>query len=437
MQKKRKHGEDEAVNEHQREEVWKLFTNHFLIQPAITAISNKILGKGIKIKRKSIVANLNEDINVLVNRQYYSFVKDAIENIAVQGFFAYNIVPSDARNGKLSFPVVVPWHLYEAKFAYSANYEAEIKCQARMENKTFCSVAVHNVTREVRRITLICKQLKKISKLKILCFVYFNFYSVDNFALNKVLLVLTKGILTSPVASASKYCFILDEAEKYDALAYNILSDPPVLTRHKTDHAFDSRDLLGSSVPGLVAQIENDNMEVRNRININVYKQQQRLIATLNERGIDTANAFWQSCLNPATGKERQSNFSQEHVPKFVPLPSDAEVAQMQLPHARTDMVNFRKQCFEIIATALGVPLNIISSIGGTSVALAQAQSVYTFNTTCRNYANVLSTTLAKVFTQTFTTLKPHEVIVEFPALDENMENMENSINTTHKMQIQ
>ena len=48
--KKRKREESfERVNESQREELWNVYTNHFLIQPCVSAIWKKILAKGIEI----------------------------------------------------------------------------------------------------------------------------------------------------------------------------------------------------------------------------------------------------------------------------------------------------------------------------------------------------------------------------------------------------
>ncbi len=376
MQKKRKREGYESVNESQREEMWNLFANHFLMQPCVSAISKKILGNGIKVERKGAVADLHPLIDAVVREKYHAFVRDAIEHIAVQGFFAYTLVPSDARSGRLSYPVVVPWHAYEARHGLTTHCEAEVKCTAKGEDKKiFETVTIFPVSRD--------------------------------------------GTLSSPVAAASRYCFMLQDAENCDALAYSILSDPPVLTRHKTDHAFDTRDLAGGTVPGLAAQMESDNMAVRNRININVYKQQQRLIAALNDHSIDTATAFWQTRINPATGREDDTNTSHSYAPKFVPLPSDAEVAQLQLPHPRADMVNYRRQCFEIIATALGVPLGVVSSMtSGASVKQQHNQAHEMFLMTCDSYANAVGAAVGKIFAQSFTTLKSYEVKVEFPGLE-------------------
>lgn len=373
-EKKRKREESfERVNESQREELWNVYTNHFLIQPCVSAIWKKILAKGIEISRKGVVAALNADIDALVRERYYQFARDAVEHVCVQGFFAYTIVPSDARSGRLPYPLVVPWYAYEAHHGLSSHCEPELRCRAKNDEKrTFQTLTATRIAKD--------------------------------------------GTVNSPLASATKYCFLLEDAERNDVTAYNILSNPPVLTRHKTDHAFDSRDLVGGGVPGLMAQTEQDNMQVRNRINVNTYKQQQALIAALNDKGIDTASSFWESLLNPATGKMEDKR-NVEYEPTFVPLPSDADVAQLQLPHARSDMVNFRRQCFEIISTAMGVPLSIVSGMSASHTTKANMQSDNTFKTTCDTYANLLSGILSRIFAESFTTLKHYEVKVAFPSL--------------------
>lgn len=190
------------------------------------------------------------------------------------------------------------------------------------------------------------------------------------------------------------------------------------MTRTKTDHTFDSRDLVGGAVPGLNAQNEHDNIQIRNRINVSCFREQQDLIATLNDRRIDSGDSYWDGVMNPATGKN-EDHAETGYAPNFVPLPADAEVQQIQLPRARADMVAFRRQCFEIITTALGVPLNIVSSMSGTGVNRAQCQSEDTFAATCDFYANTIAEVLGTVFAESFTTLKSYEVCVAFPGLCE------------------
>lgn len=53
MEKKRKRGAGrEPINESQRQEMWALYANHYLMQPCVASISKNILSGGIKISRR-------------------------------------------------------------------------------------------------------------------------------------------------------------------------------------------------------------------------------------------------------------------------------------------------------------------------------------------------------------------------------------------------
>ena len=183
------------------------------------------------------------------------------------------------------------------------------------------------------------------------------------------------GNLKSRVASVSKTVSYLEQLEQHDIHAFAIRSRPPVLTRTHTDTAFDSRDVISGAHPGLRAQDESDNMQLRNKITGQQMRQQQDLIATLNKERIDSSEPFWKQHMNGKTNtllSESLRNEVEEFVPRFIPLPNDVDVAKFDLPTERKDLVQLQKFCKTQICTGMGVPEGYIDghmSGGGSNAA--------------------------------------------------------------------
>ena len=179
-----------------------------------------------------------------------------------------------------------------------------------------------------------------------------------------------EGEPTSRLALVSRCVTYLEEIEKHDVRAYAVRSCPPVLTRSQTDTAFDSRDVLGAAdpVPGLRAQDEHDNMGVRNKINVAQFRQQQDLIRTLNEKRIDSSSGFWNQNVDPVNEtylSETVRAHSEGYVPRFIPLPNDANVAAFNLPHERHDLVSLQRHVKKQVCTGMGVPEALIDGTSG------------------------------------------------------------------------
>ena len=179
-----------------------------------------------------------------------------------------------------------------------------------------------------------------------------------------------EGELTSRVALVSRCVSYLEEIERHDVRAFAIRACPPVLTRSQTDTAFDSRDVLGAAdaVPGLRAQDEHDNMGVRNKINVAQFKQQQDLIRTLNDRRIDSSAGFWNQHVDPTNEtylSETLRAHTEGYVPRFIPLPNDANVAPFVLPNERHDLVSLQRHVKKKVCTGMGVPEALIDGTNG------------------------------------------------------------------------
>jgi hypothetical protein len=263
------------------------------------------------------------------------FARQALTDILVQGFCVYGIKPP--RVGKSKFP---------APFIFSRGL-----------------LDLHMVVdRGQDRLQCRAKEDSKLSKI---------YLFVDE-------MPESDGTLNSRVAGVTKTISYLEELEKHDIQSFAIRSSPPVLTKTKTDNAFDSRDVLGGGVDGLMAQDASDNMRTRNMINVDQYKQQADLIKTLNREKIDSSDAFWKKHVDPTKMtylSESLRTGVEGYVPRFVPLPADAEVATFNLANERKDYVQLQKFCKTQICTGLGVPEAYVDgsqTSGGAASAIAK-----------------------------------------------------------------
>lgn len=174
------------------------------------------------------------------------------------------------------------------------------------------------------------------------------------------------GSLTSRLALVSKCIAYMEEIEKNDIQAYSIRARPPVLTRANTDKVFDSRTMISGSQPGLRAQEENDTMTIKNRLISAQFKQQQELIKSLNTNRIDSSSQFWTSQMDPNGLGDTLNNETDGFIPRFIPLPTDVDVAQYGLPEEKKDLAKLQQFTKSQVCMGLGVPETLLEgNIGG------------------------------------------------------------------------
>jgi hypothetical protein len=263
------------------------------------------------------------------------FARQALNDILVQGFCAYGIKPPRLGKSKFHVPFIISRSLLELSMVVDHGQD-RLQCRP--------------------------KEDAKISKIKLF---------IDE-------MPESDGTLNSRVAGVSKTISYLEELEKHDIQSFAIRSSPPVLTKTKTDNAFDSRDVLGGGVDGLMAQDASDNMRTRNMINVDQYKQQADLIKTLNREKIDSSDTFWKKHVDPTKMtylSESLRSGVEGYVPRFIPLPADADVAAFNFANERKDYVQLQKFCKSQICTGLGVPEAFVDgsqTSGGAASAIAK-----------------------------------------------------------------
>ena len=118
----------------------------------------------------------------------------------------------------------------------------------------------------------------------------------------------------------------------------------------RTDHAFDERSIYSTAPLTLEARMQNlvseerakANMLARNRIVMDAYAVQNRMVNSLNALQVDTSAPGWDQRVDPDTGLPRfqSEGGSDPSAPcPVIPLPADAVVAHAATAQARTDLV--------------------------------------------------------------------------------------------------
>ena len=315
------------VSEQSVKYLWDQKSSNVTVGACCSYIVSRLLGTGFVYTSSRFEAS--ERFKKHTEKYFIPFAKAALEALLVQGFVVYG-VNSRSVDNKFPIPFVIGNDLY--------------KCVVQVKRgEQSLVVSGHRETR------------KKM----------FTFVGS---------MPTSGGQLTSKVALVSNNVSYLDELEKYDMQAFAVRARPPVLTKTKTDLSFDSRDVITGAVPGLRAQDESDNMGLRNKINIEQFKQQHDLIKTLNDNRIDSSSNFWSKHLNAEKQtylSETMREHSAEYVPRFVPLPNDADIASFGLPEERKDLVGMQKFVKNQICMGMGIPEPFISgmiSSGGNSM---------------------------------------------------------------------
>lgn len=140
-----------------------------------------------------------------------------------------------------------------------------------------------------------------------------------------------------------------DALERNAAAAEELRSRPPLYTTMRTDHAFDERSIYTTAPITLEGRMQNlvneekakANMLARNRIMLDAYAVQNRLVNSLNTLQVDTSAPGWDDTVDPATGLPRfLTNGVDPSAPcPVIPLPADAVIAHATNAQSRTDLV--------------------------------------------------------------------------------------------------
>ena len=289
-------------------------------------LSSRLLGLGFTFVNSS-GKKASAELMKHVRQTFVPFARMALDAILVHGFVVYGILPP-SKSCAFPTPFVYAPDTFEASVTTTDNCQLVMTVEDTVKPKRKShSVFIHDMP------------------------------SPD-------------GALTSRLSLVAKSIAYLEEIVKNDIQAYSIRARPPVLTRAKTDAVFDSRDVISGMQPGLRASEENDNISMRNRINVMQVKQQHELIRGLNKNRVDSSSSFWQSQMDPENNLANSiTQDADGFVPRFIPLPTDVDVAGFALPEEKHDLAGIQKFIKAQVCMGLGVPraLSKASLVGETA----------------------------------------------------------------------
>ncbi|KAK3249323.1 hypothetical protein CYMTET_41268 [Cymbomonas tetramitiformis] len=126
-------------------------------------------------------------------------------------------------------------------------------------------------------------------------------------------------------------------------------SMPSVLTKRKTDQAFDERFLSNDidTTSDERAMLVMENMHLRDRMDTALQSKK-------NEENHHNESAKCKSRMTPDMYQVPDVLDSWDNLPRFVPLPMDADVAASPIPGARGDLTALQSNCDAAIRRAFG-----------------------------------------------------------------------------------
>ncbi|KAK3240399.1 hypothetical protein CYMTET_14287 [Cymbomonas tetramitiformis] len=301
----------------------KLRERNSTIHACVIATRQAVLGGEGNIAFSGISAadtSRNPTLAEHVHVKYTKFLNDAIEQLLLQGFVVYEIVPADAKKGLL-YPL-----------------PKTVDC-----SEEYCYRIDRNDPEEVVYVENARPRTKQTQTARV---TYCGILDSPNGV---------TGELRSSLNAVYATCSVAESLLRSAIISDRIRSCPPVLTRIKTDAAFDDRELTSlNSVSDVRSALAFENMALRNEIDAathralndsNKAQYQHAGHATIDDRHAQTTDPM------------RASNF----VPTVIPLPVDAEVATYTLPATRSDLTGFKRHAEREIVHVFGMEDDRIS----------------------------------------------------------------------------
>ena len=320
--------------------LWKLFRSDVSLYACRSLLQNRLLGFGVMFTNTVSKQMPSQMFYEHVQSYYVQFCKDFLDSLWVQGIVPYTIVPGSRTTNGLPYPRVLPPGRYLLETKEDTYYRTRYRTRPNSD--------IHGDSEQRHKV----------------------FFFVDNdvdTSSNRVM---------SALSNVFRLHMFSEMIERNTSFAESVRSRPPVITRNKTDATFDERDIAAGGVDGLRAQNASRTMQLRNRVNVEQYRQQQKLANLLNSGRVDTASTEWQERVDPVTGLPVfDAGAPDVYVPDLVPLPMDAEPVRVELPQSRSDLVAIQKHVVNQTCMAMGVPpLALTGGSSGTQATSGNAQ---------------------------------------------------------------
>ncbi|KAK3264678.1 hypothetical protein CYMTET_26600 [Cymbomonas tetramitiformis] len=356
------------IDAHRVNALKKLRERNSTIHACAIATRQAVLGGNGDIEFRGISAadtSRNPTFAEHVRVKYAKFLNDAIEQLLLQGFMVYKIVSADAKTGLLyPLPKTVDC---------SEEYRYRIDRDDPEQVRVFSPPTAHFYFRKVSRLDEFGTQVVYVEDTRLHPRTVWtpptDSERTPEQTRTEKGVVTYCAILDSPNGVTGELrsclnavyatCAIAESLLRSAIISDRIRSCPPVLTRVKTDAAFDDRELTSlNSVSDVRSVLAFENMALRNEIDAATH----RALNDNNKAQYGHAgHAEIDDRLAQTADPMRHSNF----VPTVIPLPVDAEVATYSLPAMRSDLAGFQRHAEREIVQVFGLqddrisPMNI------------------------------------------------------------------------------
>lgn len=304
---------------------WTIYKTDPVLMACRTMVLSSVLGQGILFADAKSHRMVDKNFFEHVQRHYVAFARDVIDAVYVQGWAAYTV------DKATSVPHCVPPGAGQYRFRLTKSWKVELGLFGARGADSSSDVPERDV-----------------------------FFVVDT-------IPDLSGAINSAMASYSRSRYFKDLLERQAIVAETLRARPPLYTTMRTSHAFNEADIYRDAGPSLGAAIANSlseertraNMLVRNRILMDTYKSQDRLVRSLNARAVDTSQPGWEKDVDPMTGLPAfRADASEDDGTScpIIPLPADAAVAHAPSAAARTDLVHIQEYVARMGCLVMGVP---------------------------------------------------------------------------------
>lgn len=363
---------------------WTIYKTDPVLMACRTMVLSAILGKGIIFADVKSHKMVDKVFFEHVQRHYVTFARDVVDALYVQGWAAYTV------DKATSVPTCVPLGAGEYRFRLKKSWKLELALFGAREGGMS-----DTPERDV----------------------FFVVESPPDLG----------GAINSAMASYSRSRYFKDLLERQAIVAETIRARPPLYTTVRTSHAFNEADIYREAGPSLSAAINNSlseeraraNMLARNRIVMDAYRVQERLVRSLNSRALDTSLPGWEADVDPMTGLPAFKAVSEDDGTScpIIPLPADSAVAHAPAAAARADLVHIQEYVARMGCLVMGVPPYLVGIPQTGAVTALVTTASDQLRLTSERFRHVLSQLLLDVYELLYDTREGLTVV--FPSMQD------------------
>jgi hypothetical protein len=358
---------------------WAVYNNDPILRACRNAVVARLLGQGVVFADAGFKRLTDETFFNHVQRHFVGFCRELIDAVCVQGFAAFTVDRQEA------VPRCVPFGAGEFRFRVGKHWRTELALFVIEDGEE------RGPLRDV-------------------------FFAVDTAPD-------LRGAPSSAVSTYARPRYFKDLLERQAAVAEALRARPPLYTTTRTVHAFDEASIYKEALPTRSSAIANSlseeraraNMLVRNRIVMDAFVAQDRLVRALNARHLDTSVPGWEREVDPLTGLPAFRTQDDGEGCPVIPLPADAAVAHAPQAQARSDLVAIQEHTARLACLIMGVPPIVVGLPHAGAMTATTEVGQSQLGATAERWSFLLTRVLLDVYELLYE--RRDAVVVVFPAL--------------------